>query len=459
MRKHSKNSSEKFMRGSHNSLFKRQSFIFSFNEISFKEGITANNTNSHEIDESSEMAVTSFRDSAFTFKLTGLIDGRVDTGIGDKGLIGREICNIAYFGKKSSSCSFSDTIDRSDNLKLLNSDRVTEIGKKVRESIQLFHQMKECGDLLLENKFFSKTIRSDGVFSSHDNLLCTDRDLSTFTTSNKSLFNGISLSSSDKTCRRELFEKEEYSSCEDITDGFKFREGRLKDSFDFIFSRSNKIADEFSFSGNISEVFYILRNRQLPNRILMNHEELSNSKGVFFIGLGFTQREFSEIRDKKGINDNSVNFFGREERKEIDMVAASGFHASHDRGEVMTVRSNRLHKIRKPFFVHSSRQRELYSACGIDACSRKGIFGNINTYEKMTHSNTPVKSCLDKAGEASQPILQDDKGSKTQPTYYGFGRQGTDSKKGSMTQDIWSSPACPTLTGKTRLYKFYNTNS
>jgi hypothetical protein len=191
----------------------------------------------------------------------------------------------------------------------------------------------------------------------------------------------------------------------------------------------------------------------------MDHEELSNSEGVFFIGLGFTQREFSEIRDKKGINHNSVNFFGREEGKEIDMVAASGFHASHDRGEVITVRSNRLHKIRKPFFVHSGRQRELYSACGIQACSRERIFGDINTYEKMTHSNTPVKSCLDKAGEASRPILQNDKGSKTQSTYYGFGRQGTDSFKGSMTQGVWSSSACPTLTGKTRLHKCYNTNS
>ena len=39
----------------------------------------------------------------------------------------------------------------------------------------------------------------------------------------------------------------------------------------------------------------------------------------------------------------------------------------------------------------------------------------------------PVKSYSDKAGEASRPILHDDKGSKTQSTYYGFGRQGTDS--------------------------------
>jgi hypothetical protein len=66
---------------------------------------------------------------------------------------------------------------------------------------------------------------------------------------------------------------------------------------------------------------------------------------------------------------------------------------------------------------------------------------------------------LNKTGEASRPILHDDKDSMIQSTYYGFGRQGTDSSKGSLTQVKWSSPACPTLTGKTSLYKSYNTYS
>jgi hypothetical protein len=51
------------------------------------------------------------------------------------------------------------------------------------------------------------------------------------------------------------------------------------------------------------------------------------------------------------------------------------------------------------------------------------------------------------------------KGSKTQSSYNGSWRQETDSFKGSKTQVTWSSPACPTLTGKTSLYKSYNTYS
>jgi len=43
----------------------------------------------------------------------------------------------------------------------------------------------------------------------------------------------------------------------------------------------------------------------------------------------------------------------------------------------------------------------------------------------------------------SQLILHIDKDSKTQSTYYSFGRQGTDSSKDSKIQEIWSSPAIP----------------
>jgi len=70
--------------------------------------------------------------------------------------------------------------------------------------------------------------------------------------------------------------------------------------------------------------------------------------------------------------------------------------------------------------------------------------------------------CSGKAGEASRPILHDDKGSLTQLTYDGYGGQGTDSFEGLRTQVKWSSSAFPSLMlyiGKTHAYKFYNTYS
>ena len=49
----------------------------------------------------------------------------------------------------------------------------------------------------------------------------------------------------------------------------------------------------------------------------MNKDELSDSKGVFLVGLGFTQRQFSKIRDQQRINDNGINLFGGQEGKRL----------------------------------------------------------------------------------------------------------------------------------------------
>ena len=123
-----------------------------------------------------------------------------------------------------------------------------------------------------------------------------------------------------------------------------------------VFGRSDEVRDGFSFSGNIPEVSDVLRNGELLNRILVDEDEPGDSKGVFLIGLGLTQRQLGKIRDQQRINDNGINLFGGQEGKKIDMVAACGFHSGHDSREVFTVRSNSLHQFRKAAFIHSSGQ-------------------------------------------------------------------------------------------------------
>lgn len=459
MRKHSKNSSKKLMSGSQDSLSERQAVLFSFKEIRLKEGIASNNAYSHEIDKSSEMAVASFGDFACALKLAGLKDRRVKTSKSNKGFVGREVVDIADLGKESNSCSVTDTINGSNDFHFLNCNGRTEIGEDTGELIQLLHQMKESRNLLRQDKLLSKTIGSDRVFGSLDNIIRADRDLSASIAAVKHLCDSFRFRGSDKACRREFFEKQQHGCSEDITDGLQFGKDALKNPLDLVFCRSDMMRDSLPFSGNIPEISGVLRDGELLNGILVSEDESGNSEGVFFISLGFTQRQLGEIRDKKGIDDNSINSSVRQEREEIDMVAACGFHTCQDRGEVFAIRRNRLYQFGKTAPIHSGREGKTDITFAVNACGRERIFGNINTYKQFTHTDTSVNSLLDKAGDASQPILHDDKGSVTQSTYYGYGRQGTDSLKGSLTQVIWSSPACPTLTGKTSLHKFYNTNS
>ncbi len=459
MRKHSENNPYKFMSSSDDSLSERQAILFSFKEIDFKEGITSDGADSHKIDNSSEMTITFFRDFVYVFEFTGLIDSRVNSCKGNKGHMRGEVVEIAYFSQESSPCCITDAINGSDNFHFLNNDGFTEFREDSSDFIELFHKMKESRDFLWEDEFFSEAIGRDRVFGGSDDIVSVDRDLSAFTAEFNRLCNNLSFRGNDEACGGELLKKHKHSSSKDITDGLQFREGTLKNPFNLIFSRSDKVGDGFSFSGNIPKVSDVLRNGELLNGILMNKKESGNSKGVFLIGLGFTQRQLCEIRDQKGIDDNGVNLFGGQERKEIDMIAACGFHACHDSREVFAVRSNGLHKFREAVFIHIGGHGKTDIAFVVNACSRKRIFRDIYTNEQIIHSNTSVKSYLDKAGGASRPILHDDKGStKTQSIYYGYGRQGTDSFEGSLTQEKWSSPACPILTSKTRLYKSYNIN-
>jgi hypothetical protein len=459
MRKHSENSSNKLMGNSHDSLSERQAVLFSFKEIRFKEGITSDNSDSHKIDNSSEMTIASFGDSACALKLAGLKDRRVKPCKSNKGLMRGEVTDIAYFSQESSPCSITDTVNGSDNLHFLNSNGRAELREDACNLIKLLHKMKERRNLPGQDELFSEANRSDRVFSGHDNLISADRDLSASAAALKRLCNNLSFRGSDKAGRREFLKKQKHGSSKDITCGLQFRKDALENPLNLVFGRSDKVRDGFSFSGNIPEVSDVLRNGELPNRLLMDKNEPGDGKGVFLIRFGLSQRQLCEIGDQKGINDNGINLFGGQEGKKIDMVTACGFHSSHDRGEVFTGRSNSLHEFRKTAFIHSSRQGKTDIAFGVNTCGRKRILRYINTNKETIQSSTSVKRYSDKAGEASRPILHDDKGSKTQSTYYGYGRQGTDSFKGSLTQGKWSSPACPALTGKTRLYKFYNTNS
>ncbi len=459
MRKHSKNSSKQLMGSSHDSLSKRQAVFSSFKEISLKEGITTDNSNGHKIDKSSEMTVAPFRDSACTLKLTRLIDSGVNSCKGNKRLMRGEVTDIAYLSKESSSCGIADAVNRSNNLQFLNCDGLTEITEDVRNFIKLLHEMKKQRDLLWQDKLLSEAIRGYRIFSSLNNLISVDRDSSASATALKGFCNNLSIRGSDKAGRREFFKKKKHRNCEDITDGLQFREGGLQDPFNLVFSRSDKVRDRLSFSGNIPEIFSVLRDRKLLNGILMSEEESGDSQGVFFIGFSLTQGDFGEIGDQQRINDDRIGSSVRQERKEIDMVAACGFHAYQDKRKVITVRGNSLHQCGEAFFIHSGRQGKTEIAFRVNACSGERILGDIDTNKQFTHNSTSIKGYLSKAGGASRPILHGDEGSKTQSTYYGFGRQGTDSFKGSKTQVIWSSPAFPNLTGKTRLYKSYNINS
>lgn len=459
MRKHSENSSNEFMSSSEDSLSIRQAVFFSFKEIGLKESTNPYNIDRHKVNNPSEMAVASFGDSACAFKLTGLKDRGVYPSKGNKTFMAGEVSDIADLGEEGSAGSRINTVNGSDDLKFLYHHGLTETGEHPCHFIKSFHKMQERRDFLRQDKFLSETNRSHRGFGSLKNIRSGYRDLSTSGGVFKGSGNSLRFSSLNNPCRGELFEEIEHSLSKDITKGFQFREGRLKDTLNLIFCRSDEITERFPFSGDIPEVSDVLRDRELRDRILVDKEESSNGKGVLFVCLGLSQRQLGEIRDQKGINDNSIDSFASEEGEEIDVIAASGLHSGKNLRGVFASRGDGLKEFREAITIHIGSNRETDIAFRVKTGNRERILGDINTDEQIIHRATSNVLNLGKASRASRPILHVDKDSETQSTYHGFGRQGTDSLEGSMTQVKWSSPAFPSLMGKTHSYKFYNTYS
>jgi len=156
MRKHSENSSNEFMSSSEDSLSIRQAVFFSFKEISLKESINPYNIDRHKVNNPSEMAVASFGDSACAFKLTGLKDRRVYPGKGNKTFMAGEVSDIADLSEEGSAGSRINTVNGSDDLKLLYHHGLTETGEHHGHFIKSFHKMQERRDFLRQDKFLRK---------------------------------------------------------------------------------------------------------------------------------------------------------------------------------------------------------------------------------------------------------------------------------------------------------------
>jgi|GEM_PF-3908930 len=318
MRKHSENSSNEFMSSSKDSLSIRQSILFSFKEISLKESINSYNIDSHKVNNPSKMAITSFGDPACAFKLTGLKNRRVYPCKGNKTFMAGEVRNISDLSEEGSTRSSINTVNGSDNLKFLYHHGLTETGEHIGHFIKPIHKMQQGRYFLRQDKFLSKTKGSHRGFSSLDNIISGYINLSTSGEIFKSLSNSFRFSSFNNPYRGKLFKEIQHSLSKDITEGFYLRESKLKDTLNLILSRSDKITERFPFSGNIPEVFDVLSNGKLRDRIFVHEEELSNCKRILFICFGLSQRQLGEIRNQKGIMPSVL--IPLEQRKEKRLI-------------------------------------------------------------------------------------------------------------------------------------------
>jgi len=440
------------MGSSHNGFSVWQSVISSFKEIRFEDGIEAYDAHGHKVDDPSEVAVAPLGDSACALELTRLVHGGVKACKSDKAPVGAEVVDAAHFGKKGCPRSGIDTVYGSKDFEVFDGRGLTELSEGPCYPVEPFHEVKEGGYLLWQDELLGRAYGSNGSFGCLDDLFGRDiwSSSSAVLTEGRRYVPGAG--GSNDMCGRELPEEVEHGLCKDIAHGLKLGEGALKEPFDFVLGGCDEAGEGLSLPGDVSEVPEVLGDVNPGDGFIVDEKETGYSKGVLSVGLGLSEGEFGEVGDEEGVEDHCLTPPGGEKGKEIDVVAASGFHGDKSRGELLAIGRDGLEEFRKALFVHIGREGKDDFAFSVKTCGGEGILGDINSDEKTIQSNTSLKSCGGKAGEASRPILHGDEGSWTQSTYHGYGRQGTDSCKDSRIQVKWSSPAFPSLLceGKTR---------
>ncbi len=297
MRKHSEKGSQEFMSSGQDGFFIRQAVSSSFKEVRLKSVIESNNTCGHKINDSSEVTITSFRYSACALKLTRLIDRGVDTCIGNKAFMGREVFNTTDFSKESGTCSGINAINGGNDFEFINGNALALLFEGSVEGFESFHKVQKGGNFLTEDEFFSRAYGGDRVFSGMDELCRGHRGSSASTIKTEGLREGFGIRDGNNASRGELLKELEHGFSEGVTEAEEFREGSLKESFDFVFSRGDKGGDGFSFSGNISKVREVLGDMGLGDGVFMEEDKTGNGEGVFFVGFGFSEGEFSEVKD------------------------------------------------------------------------------------------------------------------------------------------------------------------
>lgn len=457
MSEHGKYNPYKLVSHSKDGLFVGDSFGPFAEEIFSKGLVIPRHLCCHEPENTPQMSITSLGNSALSLEFPGLMDGGIKPGVSDKFFVIPKTAYIPNLGEEMEGSDISDAFNGFEDLQVLKGTLPAHLGQHIGELLQLFLKQEELGGLLGEDELSARTHRGNGILRQRDQLLRGDLRLSSPGIWLEQLGYLGGGEGFDHPGGGVMFEEVKDSFGVDIGCTKELGEGDREQLLNIIFESGDLRGKPFSLPGQFTEVGR--KKTGLGQGVMEHGQEAGDGEGIFPIGFGFPKGELHEVRDEEGIdNDRMIAFVG-EESVEVNVVAARGFLSDDDRvlGEFRKV----LRELLESLPIHRCGEfKDLLPVWAYGACG-EGILGDINPDEYLIHRRTSCKIFSARSGAASRPILHDDEGSLAQPTYHGYGRQGTDSFEGFPAQVKQSSPALPPLAsmGKTQSHKTYTINS
>lgn len=451
MNEHGIYNSHQLMGSGDDGLFIGQALISSFREVCFKHFVEPYGHNGHNPYNPSYMSVSPLGEFTFPFISSRLIDSGIKPCIGDEFPYGLESFDVPYLTEEIHGRCLSYPLYGCEDIYI--SLKFTLFKHLSQGFIYLFHFLHEeyeKGGLLGEDEFLSGMTRCDGCPCKFYDVLFGDVYLSPSV-----IFHGPSYILS----RCLSYAMSGGESGYEVKDGYavdihlllEFGEGEEQEFFHIVLYPSDFAGYMFPLP---YEVLQFGGDDVVVRYGFMKHlEKQGNCSGIFFVRFCPSQRHLHKVSHEEGIYNTAVISGFCEEGKEVDVVATGGFFTYED---LFPLEDREfIHEGCKSVSVHAEQPLKDDVLILIDDTREEGILGDIDTDEEIIwHSNTSMIDFLAMAGDASQPILHDDKGLLTQPTYHGFWRQVTDSLEDFSVQVKCSYPALPHgyCTGYTRLY-------
>lgn len=382
-----------------------------------KDRIIFYDHNRHQEQDAPQALIAAFRDFSSSFPLPGLPDDRVEAGEGDEFFRIGELSAMG-FGQEVSCSHVAQAADGGEEGHGVRCLLAAFPDQPIGHLFQLCGEDVQDSDFGLEDGFISRGREADRGPSGVGQ---TGEGKRRFSSSARGPDSAKNVGGSLSECvfRGEALQQIQNRKVKRVDKVEDLGEEDVEKTFNFVLGSGDLTGESLAFPRQSPKAFVGLRNGGQTWGVLS--KEQGDGRGVALVGFGLAQGEFSEVGDEERIQEPDRKTSILKEGQEIETIDTSRFHPDQGEGGW-----KEAEKGLKTGPRHHERPRPESLTVIVDEGGMEPVFRDVDAAEASGHGFTSSDKMRMEAGTAARPILQRDKGSRTQPTNEDFGGQGTD---------------------------------
>lgn len=430
MREHGVEEAKEFVSHAEIGLFSNTGLSKFEVKILTESGDKTSDRASEEKKDTSEVTVPSSRDMACGRGLSGLINSGVKTCVSDEFFVVLKTADRAYFGEEGSGTDKTYTRDGGKDLYFSGKSLKGEGLDVSVKFLEVLLEEKELAYNVLENVFLGGVWRSDGgrgeFFDFSDGEAGFSAPFVWWEEGLEGTFRGLLDGGSAGESQEERKEAL-WVTCGVLEDfGETVENGVLEE----VFYHSDEGNDFFTVTGEATE-FWTWMPEGFFEGMILGEEKKSDVMSIDGVSFGFSKGESGERSCLKWVKHESAETLRGQEPEKMVVITAGRFKT--DDQTLLWVNREKGEEFVKALSLHGEGRRVKDLPLVVKDTDEEIFFGDVDTDEKgwgVKHMASSLWNFV-VSGRSSHSKLHYDKGFLAQSTYDEYGRQETDSSKGS----------------------------